>query len=76
MNATRTPGSLAWYITDPTLTPYQRRLWPRLITDSDLAACRSSKGRMQHRVEGKSQNTPSDVRTDVLQDDEVDGAGH
>ena len=38
---TRTPGSLAWYITDPTLTPYQRRLWPRLITDSDLAACRS-----------------------------------
>ena len=38
---TRTPGSLAWYITDPSLTPYQRRLWPRLITDSDLAACRS-----------------------------------
>ena len=36
---TRTPGSLAWYITDPSLTPYQRRLWPRLITDSDLAAC-------------------------------------
>ena len=25
----------------PTATPYQRRLWPRLITDSDLAACRS-----------------------------------
>ena len=38
---TRTPGSLARYITDPSLTPYQRRLWPRLITDSDLAACRS-----------------------------------
>ena len=23
------------------LVAYQRRLWPRLITDSDLAACRS-----------------------------------
>ena len=47
--AARPRGEAAWYVVDPGLTPYRRRLWAKLTTGSDFAVCRGKRGATSHQ---------------------------
>ena len=49
LHAGRTPGP-AWFTSAPKMSPYRRRLWAKLSTNSDFAVCRGKRGCASHQL--------------------------
>ena len=45
----RAPGP-AWFASAPMISPYRRRLWAKLSTNSDFAICRGKRGCVAHQA--------------------------